>query len=180
MMHLTLQLERCAIKTGHRATWSAQHFENACALADIFAELRIADDLEVLMCSALLRDAVARLMNVFCMSPISLETHFDLNDICLPAYKRRALILSAATLIMQVLSCASDGNCQPTVNISLSTTASQRTRLVVAAEGLVPLEHETREADDIVDELADLLEVGNVRRLHWIGGFITQIEFPGV
>jgi hypothetical protein len=180
MMHLTLQLERYAIKSGGRATWFAQHFENACVLADIFAELRIADDLEVLMCSALLGDAIAGLINVFDMPACSLEAHIDLKDIGLPAYKRRALTLAATTLVMQVLSCTSNGNCKPVASISLSSASSQRTRLAVAAEGLSRLEQDTREIDDIVDGLADLLEVRNVRRLQWTGGFITQIDFPGV
>jgi hypothetical protein len=180
IMHLTIQRERCALKSGSRASRSAQYFESARALADIFAELRIADDLEVLMCAALLRDTVARLIDFFDMPACSLETHIDLKDIGLPAYKRRALVLAASSLIMQVLSCTGDSNRKPIVSIVLSTPSSQRARLVVATEGLARVERDAREVDDVVDSLADLLEVRNVRRLHWNDGFITQIDFPDV
>jgi len=179
MMRVALQLEHC-IESGGHATWFAQRFENAIALASIFAELRIADDREVLACSTLLRDAVVRLVGVFSTPACSLETHIALKDIDLPAYQRRALILAATTLIMQVLTCASDSGCEPVVSISLSSPSSQRTRLEVATKGLARMEEDAREVDDIVDGLADLLEVRNVRRLQWIDGFITQIDFPGV
>ena len=94
------------------------------------------------------------------------------------AYKRRALILATSALVMQTIANAMDRGCVPAIKIELAAQASGQWRLALTEDD-VCADDDTRECDDIVDGLADLLAAQNVRRFRRINEFVTEIYFAG-
>jgi len=179
MTHLTLRLERRMMQRGNHAAWSASSLVKATILADIFAELRISDDLEVLPCSKLLEETACGLLNLFNFPNRDFDARIVLNDIALPAYKRRALVLATCTLVMQAISHAMECGLQPVISINLSSERPEQCRLAITTVSVMRVDEDALETDDLVDGLAEILEVPNVRRSRRASRFVTEIDFPG-
>ena len=177
-MHLALRLERQMTQQGNGATWSASRLGKAMALASTFAELRIVEDQEVLPCSGLLGEIAVRLLCLFKLPDGDLQPRIVLEDVAMAAYKRRALILATSALVMQTIANAMDRGCVPAIRIELAAQASGQWRLALTEDD-VCADDDTRECDDIVDGLADLLAAQNVRRFRRINEFVTEIYFAG-
>ncbi len=174
-MHLALRLERQMTQQGNGATWSASRLGKAMALASSFAELRIVEDEEVLLCSG---EIAVRLLCLFKLPDGDLQPPIVLEDVAMAAYKRRALVLATSALVMQTIANAMDRGCVPAIRIELAAQASGQWRLALTEDD-VCADDDTRECDDIVDGLADLLAAQNVRRFRRINEFVTEIYFAG-
>jgi hypothetical protein len=178
MVHLTLRIERRMMQQGNYATLSASCLEKAIGLTDTLAELRIVDDMEVLPCAGLLGKAAEGLLRLFSLPDGDFDVRILLEDVALPAYKRRALILATSTLVMQMISSVMNCSFAPVINIELSAQGRGQWRLAVSTDA-ARLDEDARESDDIVDGLADLLAAQSVRRLRRLSEVVTEIDFPG-
>jgi hypothetical protein len=179
LMHLTQRLEREMAQRGNRTTWPTSRVGNAMVLADSLAELRIVDDREEVPCSGLLGEIALGLLQVFKLPGADVEARIVLEDMVLPAYKRRALILATSALVMQAIINAMDSGCAPAISINLGARGNGQWRLAIT-ERDVCADDDACECDDIVDGLADLLEAQNVRRWRWVSEFVTEFDFPGL
>jgi hypothetical protein len=179
MVHLTRRLERQIIQREKRAPWSASCLAKAIALAGSLAELRIVDDREVLPCSGLLGEIAVGLLQLFKLRDGGVAARIALEDIGLPAYKRRALILLTSALVTQAITDVTNRGCAPSISIKLAAQDGGQWRLAVT-EFDRRADDDTGECDDIVDGLADLLEAENVRRSRRMSEFATEIDFPAL
>ena len=180
MVRLTQRLERQIMQRENRAAWSASCLAKAITLAGSLAELRIVDDREVLPCSELLGEIAVGLLQLFKLRDGGVEARIALENIGLPAYKRRALVLVTSALVTQAITNAMDRGCAPAVSIKLAAQGSGRWRLAVTTDDDGRADDDAGECDDIVDGLADLLEARNVRRSRRMSEFVTEIDFPAL
>ena len=179
MIDLASRLEHQMMQQGNRTTWSETCLGKATALAGSFAELRIVDDQEVVPCSGLLGEIAIGLLHLFKLPDGDLKARIVLEDIAMPAYKRRALILATSALVMQAIINAMDRGRAPAISINLAAQGSGQWRLAVTEDGACA-DNDARECDDIVDGLANLLGAQNVRRLRRMSELVTEIDFPGL
>jgi hypothetical protein len=178
MVDLTQRLERQVMRRENRVAWSASCLAKAETLAASFAELQIVDEQQVLLCRRPLGEIAVGLLQLFKVTDSDVEARIVLDDLALPAYKRRALVLVASALVMQAITDAFERGFAPAVSIKLAAQGSGQWRLAVTADVAVSADDDARECDDIVDGLADLLEAQNVRRSRRVSKLVTEIDFP--
>ncbi len=129
----------------------------ATYLAACYRALTIQHDLEMRPCATLLRDIGINLNRLF--SPIANPGNNPLNcsieRIALPAFKQRALVLLASTLIMDVLVSTEHGNGAASMELALWTLEPGLFQFTITdyRGALMPPSH-----SPLVNDLADLLE----------------------
>jgi len=149
-------------------------------LAAQFRELETGGERDMRLCSGVLRDVVTGLRALFGGSPnITIKTKIE--DVSLPAYKRRALVLAAAELVNNALLHAFRGRRAGRIEVDLTITgAPDGTRtacLRVADNGIGFTESPPNLDRGVASGLACLLEA-DLAYDRSSGWTIAEIAFP--
>jgi two-component sensor histidine kinase len=167
-------------RRGHHADRAAMiiRLEDAIArdLAIQFRELEAGRERDVMPCSAVLRGVVTGLGTLFgCPADIVLTT--EIEELLLPAYKRRALVLATAELVGNALLHAFPGRESGRIDVGLTVHDVELVRLRVADDGVGFAGASPNLECGVAAGLADLLETGfGYKRT--AGRTIAEIVFP--
>jgi hypothetical protein len=151
----------------------------ACHLAVLFRSLDIDSANQDLPCATLMRDMVTDLVALFGPRPglgaITINTTIE--RLRLPAYKRRALVLAAAELVMNALLHAFPGRARGRIEVSLTMPSPLLARLQVNDDGIGLCGGQPDSRCGVAGGLADLLEADLVY-LRTSTLTIAEILFP--
>jgi hypothetical protein len=148
----------------------------ACDLAIRFRELATAREREVLPCSAILRDVVIGLGMLFgCAANITVKARIE--EVMLPAYKRRALVLAAFELVSNALLHAFQGRSAGLIEVVLAAGGSTSACLRVADNGIGFTSSLPNLGCGVGAGLAGLLEA-DLAYDRMAGWTIAEIGFP--
>ena len=145
-------------------------------LAAQFRELEIPPDREVVPCSDILSSVVTNFGTLFC-GPANIVSKAQIDDVSLPAYRRRALVLAASELISNALLHAFQGRRAGRIAVSLNLHGPGTASLYVADDGVGFVAAQPNYHCGIAAGLAELLETDLAyERLD--GWTIAKIVFP--
>jgi hypothetical protein len=148
----------------------------ACDIAVQFRELEVGGEREVLPCSAVLRNVVMGVGALF-GHPANITLTTKIEEVSLPAYKRRALVLAAAELVSNALLHAFHGRRAGLIDVCLTANGAGSACLRVADNGIGFTGVPANLACGIAAALAGLVEAGLAYDL--IAGWtIAEIAFP--
>ena len=148
----------------------------ACDLAGCFEALAAGGERDLLPCATILHGAVSGLVALFgCPANISLESRID--NLQLPGYKRRALVLATVELVCNALLHGFPAPASGQIEVHLIASGSQSACLRVADNGVGFLRSQPNLARGVASGLADLLEaeLGYDRTAGWT---IAEVTFP--
>jgi two-component sensor histidine kinase len=148
----------------------------ACELAARFRELEASGDREVLPCSAVLRDVVTGLGALF-GGPANVIVTTKIEDVSLPGYKRRALVLTAVELVGNALLHAFVGREGGRIDVELTTLGPRGACLHVADNGIGFTDSSPNLACGVAAGLAGLLET-ELAYDRLAGWTTAEIAFP--
>lgn len=182
-MHRAYGFMRLVHARNHRGALSAENpfvaglaDTIACDLAIQFRELEPGAEREVLPCSAILRDVVTGFGALF-GGPANVTFRTRIEDVVLPAYKRRALVLAAAELVSNALLHAFRGRRTGRVEVDLTTTGRDAACLRVADNGIGFTDLPPNLECGVASGMAGLLEA-DVAYDRLAGWTIAEIAFP--
>jgi hypothetical protein len=145
-------------------------------LAVQFRTLQVGRERDVLPCSAVLRGVVIGLGTLFgCPADIVLTT--EIEELLLPAYKRRALVLATAELVGNALLHAFPGGKAGRIDVGLTVHDTELVCLRVADDGAGFTDASPNLDSGVAAGLADLLETG-LSYSRTAGRTIAEIVFP--
>jgi two-component sensor histidine kinase len=148
----------------------------ACELAVCFRDLTVAGEREVLPCSDALRNVITALGALF-GGPANITLDAKIEEVWLPAYKRRALVLAASELVSNALMHAFRGRMAGLIEVDLAALGPTSACLRVADNGR-GFTNSTPNLDCGVGAgLACLLEA-DLAYDRMAGWTIAEIEFP--
>jgi hypothetical protein len=148
----------------------------ACNLAVCFGELTAGDERDVLPCFAVLRDVLTGLGKLF-GGPANISLATNIEEVWLPAYKRRALILAAFELLSNALLHAFRGRTAGKIEVGLMAQDSVCACLRVADNGSGFADSSPNLDYGVGAGLAGLLET-DLAYDRVAGWTIAEIEFP--
>jgi hypothetical protein len=182
-MHRAFSLARLAQYRGGRgevAGWAsvAASLMSAIAsdLAIRFRELETGGERDMRPCSGVLRDVVTGLGALF-GGPANITLRTKIEDISLPAYKRRALVLAAAELVSNALLHAFRGCRTGRIEVDLTATGPGTACLRVADNGIGFTDLPPNLDCGVASGLAGLLEA-DLAYERSPGWTIAEIAFP--
>ena len=165
----------------HRApVWGADHVltkaerQIAGELAAAYRALDYADDAEPQSCSERLWTVVRDLVELFAPLAGSVRLHTTIERLSLPAFRCRALTLAASKLVVSALCADMIESKNLTMSVSLCRPRRGVARLVIADNVSDP----GRAADEIVSDLAAVLECDLASHTNLGGGVATELRFP--
>jgi hypothetical protein len=154
------------------------HLEDAIAsgLAGRYRELVTAPERKVLPCSAILRHVVTGLGALF-GNPANITLRKKIEEVSLPAYKRRALVLAASELVNNALLYAFQGRRAGLIEVVLAACGPNSACLTVADNGIGFIGSLPNFGRGVGAGLASLLEADLVydRLAGWT---VAEIAFP--
>jgi hypothetical protein len=103
ILHLAVQLQQKIGACAEDDITARSEQRRANDLAVLFRTLHIEQDEEVLRCSDVLRGIVRNLVALFGSGAGRIVIRTDIEQLSLPAYKRRALVLAASELVINAL-----------------------------------------------------------------------------
>jgi two-component sensor histidine kinase len=149
-------------------------------LASIFDSLAMTDDEELRPCSSNLRDVARNLIELFgpTIGHVTVATSVD--QLALPAFRHRALVLIASELVTNTLLHAFKDRRAGQVTLQLTLPGRGVARLAVTddGDGLCDRARCHPAGCSVINYLADLLEAELVYRPRPGGGTIAEIEIP--
>jgi two-component sensor histidine kinase len=148
----------------------------ACDLGDRFRQLATDREREVLACSAILRDIVSGFSTLFGY-PTNIALTIDIEEMLLPAYKRRALILATSELVSNALLHAFRGRTADVIEVGLAGTGLKSACLHVADNGVGFIGSLPNLLSGVGARLAGLLEA-DLACDRVAGWTIAEIDFP--
>jgi hypothetical protein len=162
---------------GRDTAESDLEWRNAKGLAEALHSLRIAHDSEKLPCSGVLREVVRDLVELFGGAMGIPDISTSIEPMELASFKRRALVLMAGHLVIQLLFCAFRERCSGQIRVTLDRPNHRLGRLVVGyAHRITPFGPSGGD-HGVIDDLASLLESDVSYRA--VGGSIgVGVEFP--
>jgi hypothetical protein len=158
--------------TGENATSDAI----ACDLAVCFGDLTSGGERDVQSCASVLRNATTGLGALF-GGPANIIVETKIEDVWLPAYKRRALVLAASELVSNALLHAFRGRTAGLIEVSLTALGPTSACLHVADNGNGFIEASPDLDCGVGAGLAGLLEA-DLAYDRMEGWTIAEIEFP--
>jgi len=178
VLHLAAQLDQ---SVGARASdnvnpQSERRWAND--LAALYRALDIERDEEVLPCFFVLQGVVRNLVALFGSGAgrVIIRTHIE--HVSLPAYKRRALVLAASELVINVLRHGFVDRSGGQIDVTLQTYGTAHLRLTVIDNGCgLPADYATGQGG-IAATLADLLEAALVYHRFGTAGTFAEIVLP--
>ena len=150
----------------------------AAELAAAYRQLDLAEETGVLPCSPVLRTAVRDLVDLFGSSDGQARPRTSIERLALPSYKCRALVLAACALVIDVLGRISTGHMRGCVAVSLRQIGPAQARLSVVDDGWNLLQANREPPDEVLSDLAALLECDPAYRVLDSGGFVAELTFP--
>ena len=174
-MHRAVEFMRLAgaARLDHRA---GLYYDAARDLAFQFRKPEAGDERAVLPCSAVLRNVTTGL-GTFFGSPVNVIVQTEIEDVSLPAYKRRALVLAAAKLVNNALLYAFAGRATGLIEVGLTTSGRQIACLRVAHNGVGFTVTPPNLACGVAAGLGDLLG-GSSCTIGWPVGRSRRSRFP--
>jgi hypothetical protein len=148
----------------------------ACDLAVRFRDLTAGAEREVLPCSDVLRNVVNGLGVLF-GGPANITLETKIEDVFLPAYKRRALVLAGSELVSNALLHAFRGRTSGQIEVALAVQSPKSACLYVADNGSGFTDSSPDLDCGVGSGLAGLLEADLIydRMANWT---IAEIAFP--
>ena len=143
-------------------------------LAAAYRALDYADDAEPQSCSEGLRTVLHDLVELFAPLAGSVRLHTTIERLSLPAFRCRALTLAASKLVVSALCADLIDSKNLRMSVSLCRPRPGVARLVVADN----VSHPQRATDEIVSDLAALLECDLASHTNLRGGVATELRFP--
>jgi two-component sensor histidine kinase len=141
-----------------------------------FRELESCGEREVLPCSAILRDVVTGLGALF-GGPANITVKTKIEDVSLPGYKRRALVLAAVELLSNALLHGFVGRDAGRIDVDLIAIGPHDACLCVADNGIGFTDSPPNLECGVAAGLAGLLEA-DVAYDRLAGRTIAEIVFP--
>jgi two-component sensor histidine kinase len=150
----------------------------ATNLAASFRALDITDEDQEVPCSSVLRGVAQNLVALFKPAAGEIAIHTDIEPLVLPAYKRRALVLTVSELVINALRHAFGGRTHGRIHVILKAidTASARFAVIDDGVGFATGRHARHCA--VARGLVDLLEADLIYRRPHSGGVAAEVEFP--
>jgi two-component sensor histidine kinase len=148
----------------------------ACGLALCFKDLTAGDERDVLPCFAVLRDVLTGLGALF-GGPADITVEINIEEVWLPAYKRRALVLAASELVSNALLHAFRGPTAGKIEVGLTVQDPTAACLRVADNGCGFTDSSPNLDFGVGAGLAGLLEA-DLTYDRVAGWTIAEIEFP--
>jgi hypothetical protein len=141
-----------------------------------FSELETGGERELLPCSFLLRNIASGFVALF-GEPANISIESAVENVALPAYQRRALVLAAAELVTNALLHAFQGRESGRIEVGLSARGPSSLCLRVADNGIGFTDRSPNLQCGVAAGLAELLEaqLAYHRMMDWT---IAEIEFP--
>ena len=178
MVRLVARLERnVPLRPFEHAAVNAER-RLARELAASFHELQAADDEREVPCSDLLRTLVRDLIELFGPLGGDVDVRTSIEPLSLPGYRRRALLLAACALVVDVLASDPQDRGGGEISVTLCREAATRARLCVVDQGWRTGAGLPTRRSGIVADLASLLEADPVYRTGAAGGAEVAIGFP--
>ena len=148
----------------------------ACDLGVRFRELAAGREREVLPCAAILRDVVAGLCALF-GSPANVTFETRIDDVWLPGYQRRALVLATFELVSNALLHAFRGRAGGLIEVHLAANGAMSASLRVADNGVGFADASPNLDRGVAAGLAGLLEA-DLTYGRIAGWTVAEIAFP--
>ncbi len=147
-------------------------------LTETLRALHIRTDDEAQPCSDLLRATVRDLVELFgeAVGVSGISTCIDRLD--LPAFKRRALVLMASHLVVDILLHAAREHRSPQLLVALDQPRCGVARLSVGYDDRAVPFGPLDGTYGVIDDLASLLETDIIYRADRLGRFVTGMDFP--
>jgi two-component sensor histidine kinase len=174
LMRLLGMRDRCARPPASGAPAVAL----AHALASLYQQLDLGPDRSLVPCGALLSGVASSLGTLFgtTTSQVRVTTHVD--DMLLPPYRRRALVLLGGTLIMNALRHAFRGRCRGEIVVRLSMAPGGQANLLVVDDGTGVPPGRTIGPHSVVHSLVDVLDGTVCCRVRGLRGTAMAVDFP--
>jgi two-component sensor histidine kinase len=155
-------------------------YELACAnkLAACFHALDMEDEAIVLPCMEILGDVASCLVELFRPAVDQVNLKLNIAPLALPAYRRRALVLTAAELVTQTLLHGFRGRREGQIAISLQHRGHHQAVFLMEDDGCGFAPERGGTALEILAGLTGLLEADVVYRRSKMGGTAAEIRFP--
>jgi two-component sensor histidine kinase len=160
-----------------RVHWHNE-FELASQLAVDFRSLFAAHENELVQCSEVLRDVVRNLGSLFGPAGGDIDIKTNVERLSLAAFGRRALVLVATELLLNVLGHAFHGRANGHVEVCLQRTSEGRARWRVTDDGIGHFETAEDADVSIAGRLAHLLGGRLVYRQDQGSATTAEIVFP--
>lgn len=178
MVRLTRLLDNRVPRSDNDPVDDSLEWRITSNLTDTLCALRIRKDDEALPCSDLLRDTVRDLVELFgeAVGVTGISTCIDRLD--LPAFKRRALVLMASHLVVDILLHAAREHRSPQLLVTLDQPRCGTARLSVGYDDRAVPFGPLDGTYGVIDDLASLLETDIVYRADRLGRFVTGMDFP--
>jgi hypothetical protein len=157
LTRMVAQLDRNA-PLGHAAVAAARaELALATELSDAFRALDFVRDEQQLACSGLLRTLVRDLAELFGPVAGEIELRTQIEPVMLPAFQRRALVLSGCALVMRALGPRRGQRGARVIAVTLARLGPSRVLLRVSDDGR-PDPAAEPELPEVVADLAGLLD----------------------
>jgi hypothetical protein len=183
-MHRAYQMVRLTRMLDGRARCSAQspaaadlEWRIAKALAGTQLSLRIARDTEKLPCSQALRDVVRDLVELFGETTGICGISTSVERLELPSFKRRALVLMAVHLVIEILLFAGRTRHGGRALVMLDRPGPELGRLAIGYDDDIVPFGPLNGSHGVIDDLASLLESDITYRADG-GRIVAGVEFP--
>ena len=178
MVRLTRLLDRRLPRDDDDPMDDSLEWRIASNLTETLRALHIRKDDEKLPCSDLLRDTVRDMAELFgeAVGITGISTCIDRLD--LPAFKRRALVLMASHLVVDILLHAAREHRSPQLLVTLDRPRCDIARLSVGYDDRAVPFGPLDGTYGVIDDLASLLETDIIYRADRLGRFVTGMEFP--
>ena len=178
ILHLAVQLQQKIGACAEDDITARSEQRRANDLAVLFRTLHIEQDEEVLRCSDVLRGIVRNLVALFGSGAGRIVIRTDIEQLSLPAYKRRALVLAASELVINALRHGFAGKVGGRIDVTLWAVGTSHVRLSVVDDGVGLSEAHASGQGGIAVALADLLEGALVYRQSGTVGTNAEIVLP--
>lgn len=178
MVRLTRLLDNRLRHNATEAMDDSLEWRVANNLTETLCALHIRKDDEALPCSDLLRDTVRDLVELFgeAVGVTGISTCIDRLD--LPAFKRRALVLMASHLVVDILLHAAREHGSPQLLVTLERPRGNVARLSVGYDDRAVAFGPLDGTYGVIDDLASLLQTDIVYRADRLGRFVTGMDVP--
>jgi two-component sensor histidine kinase len=177
MVKLCQMLERAKRNCPNNRSNCRVEFALADDLAAQYRSLVEAAEHDIVPCSAALRAVVSDLVELF-GSVRDVELRTDIEPVSLPAYQRRALVLTASELVTNALRHAFKGRRHGRIVVILRKLSYRDARLIVVDDGIgcdmSPVEAER----GVAGGLAGLLQADLLYGPYSRAGTVSEISFP--
>ena len=157
-----------------------QRLELALAenIATLFRSLHVLPETMVLPCNETLIGIVSGLVELFTPTVGYIGLTMRVSALCLPAYKRRALVLAATEFVTQTILHSFSGLPQAQIRITLEPIGNLEAIFMLEHDGFCADPATLAQSFGIAETLTALMEAEVVYRRSCLGGILIEFLFP--